>query len=254
MRSSCRRRVMRQTAHHRSERRSTQIGGAMNDGRRIRPGACASSTFMEITMRIAALLIFGAASLAPTALLAQPLEPVSGGATITAIEPGKGVAEHAAVFTATVKAVDAAQRSVTLEGPGGDIVTLPVGPEAENFDRIRVGDLVVVRYLEALALELKKRGTAKRERSERSVTETAKPSERPAGIVAHEVHVVADVIALLPQTQTVRLRGPTRVVDLVVGDPEQFRLVEVGDQVEATYTEAVAVSVEPAQKPLASAP
>src|SRR5262249_55449867 len=99
----------------------------MNDARRIRPPACASSTFMETKMRIAALFIVGATSLAPSLLLAQPIELVSGGATITATAPGKGVAEHATVLTAaTVKAVDAAQRSVTLEGPGGDIVTLPV--------------------------------------------------------------------------------------------------------------------------------
>ncbi|HJY79031.1 MAG TPA: hypothetical protein VKE95_20480 [Burkholderiales bacterium] len=206
-------------------------------------------------MRIAALFIVGATSLAPSLLLAQPIELVSGGATITATAPGKGVAEHATVLTAaTVKAVDAAQRSVTLEGPGGDIVTLPVGPEVENFAQIRAGDLVVVRFLEAVALELKKHGTAKRELTERSATETARPSERPSGIVTREVHVVADVIAILPQSQTVRLRGPTRIVDLRVNDPEQFKLVEVGDQVEATYTEAVAVSVEPAQKPLSSAP
>jgi hypothetical protein len=48
------------------------------------------------------------------------------------------------------------------------------------------------------------------------------------------------------RSQTVRLRGPTRVVDLRVDDPEQFQLVAVGDQVEATFTEAVAISVEPA--------
>jgi hypothetical protein len=119
----------------------------------------------------------------------------------------------------------------------------------QNFDQIRVGDLVVVRYLDALTLELKKRGTAKRERTERDVSERASPGERPAAIDAHEVHVVADVIAILPQTQTVRLRGPTRVVDLHVYDPEQFKLVAVGDQVEATYTEAVAISVEPVGAP-----
>jgi hypothetical protein len=210
---------------------------------------------MEMKMRSSfSVLILAAASLAPTALLAQALEPVSVGATLTATAPGKGVAERVAEITATVKAVDAAQRSVTLEGPGGDIVTLPVGPEVDNFDQIRVGDLVVVRFLEALALELKKHGTARRERSERGVTETARPGERPAGFVTREVHVIADVIAILPQTQTVRLRGPTRVVELRVHDPEQFRLVEVGDQVEATYTEAVAVSVEPAPKPVSSTP
>ena len=45
----------------------------------------------------------------------------------------------------------------------------------------------------------------------------------------HEVHVVADVIAVDPLTQTVRLRGPTRVVDLRVDDAEQFKLVAVDD-------------------------
>jgi hypothetical protein len=61
------------------------------------------------------------------------------------------------------------------------------------------------------------------------------------------VHVVADVIAIDAPTQTVTLRGPTRVVQLQVQDPQQFRLVAVGDQVEATYTEAVVISVEPAR-------
>jgi hypothetical protein len=194
-------------------------------------------------------LILAAASLAPSALLAQSVDPAAGGATIIATAPGKGVAEREAQITASVEAVDSAKRTVTLKGPGGDIVTLPVGPEVQNFDRIRVGDLVVVRYLDALTLELKKRGTATRERTERDVTERARPGERPAAIDAREVHVVADVIAVDPLTETVRLRGPTRVVDLRVGDPEQFKLVEVGDQVEATYTEAVAISVAPAGEP-----
>ena len=193
-------------------------------------------------------LILAAASLAPSALLAQPL-PDSGSGTIVATAPGKGVAERIAQITASVAAVDSATRTVTLRVPAGGSVTLPVGPEVQNFDRIQVGDLVVVRYLEGLTLELKKRGTAERERTDVGVTERALPSERPARIDAHEVHVIADVIALDPLTQTVRLRGPTRVVDLRVYDPEQFKLVAVGDQVEATYTEAIAIAVEPAGKP-----
>src|SRR5690349_20128973 len=189
---------------------------------------------MEIPMRSnVCTLIIAAASLAPSALLAQSLDPAAGGATITATAPGKGVAERVAQITASVEAVDSAKRMVTLKGPAGDIVTLPVGPELQNFDQIRVGDLVVVRYLAALSLELKKRGSAKRERTERDVTGRAQLGERPAAVEAHEVHVVADVIALDQQTQTVTLRGPTRIVDLRVYDPAQFKLVAVGDQVEA---------------------
>ena len=191
-------------------------------------------------------LILAAASLAPMALLAQPVDPTDGGATIVATAPGKGVAERVAQVTASVEAIDSATRTVTLKGAAGDTVTVLVGPEVRNFDRIQVGDRVVVRYLEALTLQLDKRGTALRERTDREVTDRAPPDQRPARINAHEVHVVADVIALDPITQTVRLRGPTRVVDLRVSDPEQFKRVAVGDQVEATFTEAVAISVEPA--------
>jgi hypothetical protein len=160
-------------------------------------------------------LMLAAASLAPSALLAQPLEPATGGATIVATAPGKGLAERVAQITASVEAVNSAKRTVTLKGLAGETVTLAVGPEVQNFDRIRVGDLVVVRYVDTLTLELRKRGTAMRERDERDVTDQALASERPAARDAHEVHVVADVIALDPLTQTVRLRpdasgGPPR--------------------------------------------
>jgi hypothetical protein len=205
---------------------------------------------MEIRMRSNVCTLFlAAASLAPSALPAQPLDPAAGNVAITATAPGKGVAERVAQITASVEAVDSAKRTVTLKGPAGDIGTLAVASEVQNFDQIRVGDRVVVRYLNALTLELKKRGTATRERTERDATQRARPGERPAAIDAHEVHVVADVIAVDPSTQTVRLRGPTRVVDLRVGDPEQFKLVAAGDKVEATYSEAVAISVEPAGEP-----
>ena len=204
---------------------------------------------MEIQMRSkVCTLILAAASLAPSALLAQPLDAAAG-AIVIATAPGEGVAERVAQVTASVEAVDSAKRTVALKGPAGNIVTLPVGPEVQSFDQIRVGDLVVVRYLEALTLELEKSGSALRERTERGVTARALPGERPIAIGSREVHVVADVIAVDPLTQTVRLRGPTRVVDLRVQDAEQFKLVAVGDQVEATYTEAVAISVEPAAKP-----
>jgi hypothetical protein len=48
--------------------------------------------------------------------------------------------------------------------------------------------------------------------------------------------------------QTVTLRGPNRTVELKIPDPAQFKRVAKGDQVEATYTQAVAVVVEPAKK------
>ncbi len=171
------------------------------------------------------------------------------GGTVTSTAPGKGTVTNVLKITASVEAVNAANRTVTLKGRRGNIITLPVGPDVKNFDQIRVGDFVVVRYVEALTLELKKGGTAVRERVERDTSASAQPGARPAGGLAREVTIVADVIAVDSKKQVVTLRGPSRVVDLKIRDPNQLKLVKVGDQVEATYTEAMAISVEPAPKP-----
>ena len=77
---------------------------------------------------------------------------------------------------------------------------------------------------------------------------TAKPGEKPGVKGARQFTVVGDVIALDPATQTVTLKGPQRTADLKVRDPEQFKLISKGDQIQATYTEALAVAVKPAAK------
>ena len=61
--------------------------------------------------------------------------------------------------------------------------------------------------------------------------------------------IVANVIAVNPKNRTVTLKGPKgNTLDLLVQDPDQFANIKKGDQVEAVYTEALAISVEPAVK------
>ena len=55
--------------------------------------------------------------------------------------------------------------------------------------------------------------------------------------------VVGDVIAVDNATRMITVKGPKRTVEFVVKDPEQFKLIAKGDQLEATYVEAVAVAV-----------
>lgn len=191
---------------------------------------------------------FVAAVLAGASLGVFAQAPAAQGGTMTATAPGKGVVANVVEITATVQAVNKADRTVTIKGPKGNVDTVAVGPEVKNFDQIKVGDQVVLRYVEALSLELKKGGKAPVERTDSMMSGTAKPGEKPAAGVGRQVQVTADVVAVDAATQTVTLKGPTRTVNLHVGDPAQFQLVKVGDQVEATYTEAVALSVEPVAK------
>ena len=177
----------------------------------------------------------------------------TGGVAAVKSEPGKVTVAETAQVTASVEAVDKAKRLITLKGPEGNIFVVQAGPAVKNFDQIKVGDLVVARYIEALTLELKPGGGQIRERTERENAVSAKPGEAPGVAAGRQVTVIADVMSLDAKKQTVRLRGPQRTVDLKVRDPNQFKLIKVGDQVEATFTEAVAIALEPAPRPAAPA-
>jgi Cu/Ag efflux protein CusF len=185
--------------------------------------------------------------LAVIATLALPSEAQTGAAVVGKGPGVAGVAQTVKV-AATITAIDPATRSVTLKGPQGKEITLTAGPEVKNFAQMKVGDQVNAEYVEALTLELKKGSTASVGRTDQAAAGAAKPGERPAGLAGRQVTITAEVVGLDPATQTVTLRGPQRTVELKVRDPAQFKLVAKGDRVEATYTEAVAIAVEPAKK------
>jgi hypothetical protein len=160
--------------------------------------------------------------------------------------PGFAAGGETVNITAKITAIDSSTRAVTLKGPQGNEVTVKAGPEVKNFAQMKVGDDVNVQYIEALTLELKKGGGQAVSRTEQVGSMKAKPGERPAGAVGTQVTIVADVVNVDTQNQRVTLRGPQRTVDLKVKDPKQLAMIAKGDQVEAVYTEAVALSVAPA--------
>ena len=188
-----------------------------------------------------ALTLAVAAALSPAVYAQQAKPPVA--AVIAASAPGVGGVAGAIKVTATVVALDPATRTATLRGAKGKIVDVVVPPEAKNFDQIRVGDLVTVEYMRALTLELKGPGAT------RSASSQAASAPAPAGAVAggaaaRQVVILANVTAVNSKEGYVTLRGPKgNSVDVSVGDPAQLKLVKMGDQVEAVYTEAVAVTV-----------
>jgi hypothetical protein len=182
---------------------------------------------------------------------AQQKPDVKGG-TVVGSEPGKAAMVRAAEVSAQVVSVDKKTRTVGLKGPKGHVVEVVAGDEVRNFDQIKVGDFVMVRMMQSLALELQK---VKSNASGIKVTEGAvksEPGQQPAAGAAREITAIAKVTAVNPKEKTMTLRGPRgNDVTLNVENPEHFKVVKVGDEVLVTYTEAVAVSVEPAQKPAA---
>lgn len=151
-------------------------------------------------------------------------------------------------MTATVVGIDKGTRTVTLKTHEGKVVELEVTSEARNFDQLALGDTVKVAYSEALTVSLmKEKGEASL--TERGTEQRSAPGAKPGGTLGREVTVIADVVAVNHNAKTVTLKGPKgNTVDLKVEDPERLKRIHKGDQVEAVYTEALAISVEPAGK------
>ncbi len=87
------------------------------------------------------------------------------------------------------------------------------------------------------AVERRSPASSRRQSRRRTVTVTAIADV--SGVDAEEVAAIT-------------LKGPRgNVVTLDGRNPDQFKVVKKGGQVEVTYTEALALSVEPAPKPAA---
>lgn len=144
---------------------------------------------------------------------------------------------------AEVVLVDQATRTVTLKTADGRVSAGVVGPEVKNLAQVKVGDKVLAQYSQALAVTLKKGGGA-RERTETTGGASAEPGQKPGGAVTREVHVVADIVQLDAKTGALTVKGPQgRTLELKVRDPKVLAGYQVGDQVEGTFLEVLAIGV-----------
>ncbi len=177
------------------------------------------------------------------AMLAGPAAAQTGMVAVGSA-PGMASMAETAEVNGTITAIDAATRVVDLLGEGGNELSVTAGPEVRNFDQLKVGDTVTLSMTKALTLELKKGSTAVISRTDDVAGARAESGEQPGGVIGRKVTIMAEVTAKDAEAQTVTLQGPERSIELPIQDPAQFALISVGDRVEATYVEAVAVSVE----------
>jgi Cu/Ag efflux protein CusF len=162
-----------------------------------------------------------------------------------------GLRGHVVETLATVQAIDQNKRLVTLKSEdSGEVSTIEVDESVKNLKQVKKGDRVRIQYYEALAWNIiKNKDRKEATKTDSQVTATAKPGEKPAGKTARQVHVIAEVREIDKKTPSVTLRGPEGNSEtFAVRDPKNLKGLKVGDQVDITYTEAMAVSVEKAPK------
>jgi hypothetical protein len=158
-------------------------------------------------------------------------------------KPGAVVVETV-TFKAKVGAIDKDKRLITLTGPAGNTATVKAGPEVKNFDSIKTGDTLTVRYLESVALFVRKSDQPPAA-TEAAAVEVAPKGQNPAGMIVSTAEVNGTVAGVDVVKRTVTLKGSEGRTRTFRVDPSVKRLGELkkGDQVVARHTEALALSM-----------
>jgi Cu/Ag efflux protein CusF len=143
--------------------------------------------------------------------------------------------------TGTVLKVDKDKRVITVKGDNtGNEVEAKVAPNV-SLDKIKVGDHVSVAYYEEVAVSLRKQG-------EQAPKMTQTVTER-GGVTAEQTTVTAKIVSVDMDKKEVTVRGPSGGThELKVEDPDmqaQLGKIKPGDNVDVTYTQAIAVAITP---------
>jgi len=175
----------------------------------------------------------------------------------TLLSPGIALAAHheaaeGAVVVAEkinlkgkVLSVDAATRTVVVEGERGRRVEIQAPKDSPHFDQIRVGDPVVATYFESIAVAIAPVPDAQPGISEAVDVSTAPKGATPGATIAEQIELRAVVKAVDPKTRQVTLDlpgGGERT--LKVGSEIDVERVKVGEQVTVTLTRALAISID----------
>ena len=147
----------------------------------------------------------------------------------------------------TVTKVDREARTVTFRGPKGGVATLMIPPQAQNLDKVKPGQQYRMKYLEAVALEIRKGGAPSAAAGEQ--VQVAPKGATPGGVIVttHQIGGVVDAIDYT--SRYVAVRGPKgNVLALKAADDVQLEGLSAGDRITLTHTEALAVEMV-AQKP-----
>jgi Cu/Ag efflux protein CusF len=206
----------------------------------------------HITQRLPRLAFGSAACLAASLTFAAPAvmaqgNPPSTSTGSTAAVVGPVGAVDAATLNGKITAIDKSKRMATVQDDKGRTVTLYLGPNVANFDRLKVGDQVSARYTEAVVLAIAKNtGSDIRTKVEADAARMAPAGEKPGVSAMERTTVVANVVSVDPQKGRVTLKGiGSTPVDFRVRDKQALSKIKPDDQVVITYEQAAALAIGP---------
>jgi Cu/Ag efflux protein CusF len=142
----------------------------------------------------------------------------------------------------TVTKVDKEARSVTFRGPRGNLGTLDVPKESQNFDQVKVGQQYKMKYVEAVAIEIRKGGAPSAAAAQE--VKLAPKGSKPGGMVTRTVQLAGVIDAVDYKDRYIAVRGPKgNVMPLKVGADVNMQDLAAGDRISVTHTAALALEM-----------
>jgi len=186
----------------------------------------------SVRISLMAACLVGAACLATVASAQTPSTAPKGEGAMASVE-----------VTATVTKVDQKTREVTVKTADGKEHSFVASADVKNLAQLKTGDVISATYSEAFVYEVKKGGTTVDAKTA-VAGGSAEPGMKPAGAIAQQTTVTVLITAIDPKVPSVTFKGPAgNSKTIKVLHPEKLEGVKVGDTVEITYTEALAIKV-----------
>jgi hypothetical protein len=205
-----------------------------------------------VALLVAVLVATFASAQAPAKAPAPAQAPAAAPAPVEVDNtgtPGKATARRTAKATATITAIDATTRTVTLKAKSGETQTFKVGPEVKRFDEFAVGDVIKIEYEQGLALEFQPAGSENVPVTAVATGGRAEKDQAPGAAAAAGVQGTVTVTAIDSAKRLVSFMGPGgNVYQVKAGPKVKLEKLKVGDKLLATYVEAVAIKLEKAKK------
>lgn len=144
---------------------------------------------------------------------------------------------------ATVQKIDKKTRTITLKKENGETTSIVAPETVRNFDQIKVGDIVHAKYQTSVGFQVVKEGSTEVGKAVQETSSRAKLGDKPGAKVTRAIAMRANVIKVDPKNKKITIQGQGKTLEMDVKNPEHFKVVKVGDQIDALITESIAISV-----------
>lgn len=163
-------------------------------------------------------------------------------------------ASEAVTLQAKITAIDPNTRAVTLVGASGHQVTVTAG-SAVRLDMLNVGDRVDARYFRSVGFMVAppRGGTGTPVSDDEMTQMVAQPVQAPGGVAIRLTKVSGTVVGIDLASHSIDVVNPSGggVYTIDVTEPSRIAMLDslkVGDTITAVVSQALAVSIQPAQK------